>query len=143
MCAQPSRWCKPLVALHHVAKLGHKLGLGVFAGRDRPNLFALSEGRDFRNSAEHLRCCCDLTGFRLRVNDDLDQRLDDKFAQGRPAWDKVGAQLVEDVRPYETAKLRMLNGAHSMLAYVGLAHGQRADMLAADQLGQVAMLLLG
>ena len=28
-----------------------------------------------------------------------------------------------DVRPYETAKLRMLNGAHSLLAYVGLAHG--------------------
>ncbi len=49
--------------------------------------------------------------------------IEDKFAAGRPAWDKVGAQLVEDVRPYETAKLRMLNGAHSMLAYVGLAHG--------------------
>ncbi len=49
--------------------------------------------------------------------------IEDKFARGRPAWDKVGAQLVEDVRPYETAKLRMLNGAHSMLAYVGLAHG--------------------
>lgn len=49
--------------------------------------------------------------------------IEDKFARGRPAWDAVGAQLVEDVRPYETAKLRMLNGAHSMLAYVGLAHG--------------------
>lgn len=49
--------------------------------------------------------------------------IEDKFANGRPSWDKVGAELVEDVRPYETAKLRMLNGAHSMLAYVGLAHG--------------------
>jgi fructuronate reductase len=49
--------------------------------------------------------------------------IEDRFAAGRPAWDKVGAQLVEDVRPYETAKLRMLNGAHSMLAYVGLAQG--------------------
>lgn len=49
--------------------------------------------------------------------------IEDRFANGRPAWDKVGAELVSDVRPYETAKLRMLNGAHSMLAYVGLAHG--------------------
>ena len=49
--------------------------------------------------------------------------IEDRFANGRPLWDKVGAQLVADVRPYETAKLRMLNGAHSLLAYVGLAHG--------------------
>lgn len=49
--------------------------------------------------------------------------IEDSFANGRPAWDKVGAQSVADVRPYETAKLRMLNGAHSLLAYVGLSHG--------------------
>ncbi len=35
----------------------------------------------------------------------------------------MGAQLVADVAPYETAKLRMLNGAHSALAYLGLQHG--------------------
>ncbi len=49
--------------------------------------------------------------------------IEDRFAAGRPAWDKVGAQLVSDVAPYETAKLRMLNGAHSALAYLGLAQG--------------------
>ncbi|MEJ5976877.1 mannitol dehydrogenase family protein [Novosphingobium sp. PS1R-30] len=49
--------------------------------------------------------------------------IEDRFAQGRPAWDKVGAQLVADVAPYETAKLRMLNGAHSALAYLGLGRG--------------------
>jgi fructuronate reductase len=49
--------------------------------------------------------------------------IEDRFANGRPAWDKVGAELVDDVRPYETAKLRMLNGAHSLLAYCGLARG--------------------
>lgn len=49
--------------------------------------------------------------------------IEDSFANGRPAWDKVGAQFVADVRPYETAKLRMLNGAHSLLAYVGLLQG--------------------
>jgi fructuronate reductase len=49
--------------------------------------------------------------------------IEDRFAAGRPAWEKVGAQLVNDVTPYETAKLRMLNGAHSALAYLGLARG--------------------
>lgn len=49
--------------------------------------------------------------------------IEDRFAAGRPAWEKVGAQLVSDVAPYETAKLRMLNGAHSALAYLGLARG--------------------
>lgn len=49
--------------------------------------------------------------------------IEDRFATPRPGWDRVGAELVSDVRPYETAKLRMLNGAHSALAYLGLAAG--------------------
>ncbi len=49
--------------------------------------------------------------------------IEDRFAGPRPSWDKVGAQLVGDVAPYETAKLRMLNGAHSALAYLGLERG--------------------
>jgi fructuronate reductase len=49
--------------------------------------------------------------------------IEDKFAGPRPRWEAVGAELVADVAPYETAKLRMLNGAHSALAYIGLAHG--------------------
>lgn len=49
--------------------------------------------------------------------------IEDRFAGPRPRWEAVGAELVGDVRSYETAKLRMLNGAHSLLAYVGLARG--------------------
>ncbi len=49
--------------------------------------------------------------------------IEDRFAGPRPAWEKVGAELVSDVAPYETAKLRMLNGAHSALAYLGLERG--------------------
>lgn len=49
--------------------------------------------------------------------------IEDRFANGRPRWELGGAQLVSDVAPYETAKLRMLNGAHSALAYLGLARG--------------------
>lgn len=49
--------------------------------------------------------------------------IEDRFAGPRPGWEKVGAQLVAEVAPFETAKLRMLNGAHSLLAYAGLKHG--------------------
>jgi fructuronate reductase len=49
--------------------------------------------------------------------------IEDRFAQGRPAWDRAGAELVEDVGPYETLKLRVLNGSHSALAYLGLLAG--------------------
>ena len=46
--------------------------------------------------------------------------IEDRFVGPRPKWQAGGAQFVRDVRPFETAKLRMLNGAHSALAYVGL-----------------------
>ncbi|RTG56307.1 mannitol dehydrogenase family protein [Serratia marcescens] len=51
--------------------------------------------------------------------------IEDRFPQGRPAWDKVGAELVSDVLPYEEMKLRMLNGSHSFLAYLGYLGGYR------------------
>ncbi|QYE33882.1 mannitol dehydrogenase family protein [Polymorphobacter sp. PAMC 29334] len=47
----------------------------------------------------------------------------DRFAGDRPRWEAGGAEFVTDVAPYEIAKLRMLNGAHSALAYLGLARG--------------------
>ncbi len=49
--------------------------------------------------------------------------IEDRFAGPRPTWERSGAQLVADVAPFEAAKLRMLNGAHSALAYCGLAAG--------------------
>lgn len=49
--------------------------------------------------------------------------IEDRFAGPRPRWEVAGAELVSDVAPYEKAKLRMLNGAHSLLAYCGLARG--------------------
>ena len=49
--------------------------------------------------------------------------VEDRFPQGRPAWDAVGAQLVDDVMPFELAKLRMLNGTHSTLAYLSMLGG--------------------
>lgn len=49
--------------------------------------------------------------------------VEDKFADGRPAWEKVGVLLVEDVRVFEKIKLRLLNGAHSTMAYTGYLSG--------------------
>ncbi len=49
--------------------------------------------------------------------------IEDRFAGPRPRWEAGGAQFVADVGPYETAKLRLLNGAHSALAYLGLERG--------------------
>jgi len=49
--------------------------------------------------------------------------VEDCFPQGRPAWEQVGVQMVEDVRPFEAMKLRMLNGSHSFLAYLGYLAG--------------------
>ena len=49
--------------------------------------------------------------------------IEDRFAGPRPRWEAGGAQFVQDVRPFELAKLRLLNGSHSTLAYVGLGLG--------------------
>lgn len=49
--------------------------------------------------------------------------IEDNFVTNRPCWDTVGAQFVSDVRPYEEMKLRMLNGSHSFLAYLGYLAG--------------------
>ncbi|MEZ0169971.1 mannitol dehydrogenase family protein [Microvirga sp. TS319] len=58
--------------------------------------------------------------------------VEDRFPQGRPAWEKSGAQFVADVEPYEHMKLRLLNGSHSTLAYLGYLAGYEtvADTMA-------------
>ena len=49
--------------------------------------------------------------------------IEDRFAGPRPTWEAGGAQFVVDVEPFETAKLRILNGTHSALAYLGIERG--------------------
>ncbi|SOH95535.1 fructuronate reductase [Monaibacterium marinum] len=51
--------------------------------------------------------------------------IEDDFAGPRPDWENVGAELVPDVAPFEKRKLRLLNAAHSWLAYAGLLAGHR------------------
>jgi fructuronate reductase len=45
--------------------------------------------------------------------------IEDRFAGPRPEFEAVGVQVVADVAPFSRAKLRLLNGAHSAMAYLG------------------------
>ena len=45
--------------------------------------------------------------------------LEDTFSLGRPAFEKVGAEFVADVTPFEYMKIRILNGGHAVIAYAG------------------------
>ncbi|MFC7396022.1 mannitol dehydrogenase family protein [Chelatococcus sp. GCM10030263] len=58
--------------------------------------------------------------------------IEDHFVAGRPAWETVGATIVGDVAPYEAMKLRLLNGSHSAIAYLGYlaSHETVADAMA-------------
>ena len=49
--------------------------------------------------------------------------IEDNFVTDRPNWNEVGAEFVDNVVPYEEMKLRMLNGSHSFLAYLGYLAG--------------------
>lgn len=49
--------------------------------------------------------------------------IEDHFAAGRPALERVGVEFVADVAPYEEAKIRILNASHSAIAWAGVLKG--------------------
>jgi D-arabinitol 4-dehydrogenase len=49
--------------------------------------------------------------------------IEDKFCNGRPDWERVGVEMVDSVAPYEEAKIRILNAAHSAIAWGGTLRG--------------------
>jgi mannitol 2-dehydrogenase len=51
--------------------------------------------------------------------------LEDRFADGRPPLEQAGVQVVDDVRPYELMKLRLLNASHQALCYLAYLSGYR------------------
>ncbi len=57
--------------------------------------------------------------------------IENDFAAGAPDWPAAGARLVDDIRPFEAIKLRLLNAAHSAIAYTGLLAGREtvADVM--------------
>jgi D-arabinitol 4-dehydrogenase len=49
--------------------------------------------------------------------------IEDRFAAGRPEWERVGVEMTGDVQPYEEAKIRILNASHSAIAWAGTLRG--------------------
>jgi len=49
--------------------------------------------------------------------------IEDRFAGGRPAWEAGGAVFTDEVGAYEQLKVRLLNGTHSLIAYLGALRG--------------------
>ena len=49
--------------------------------------------------------------------------VEENFIAGRPAWEKVGVEMVDSVTPYEEAKIRILNASHSCIAWAGTLRG--------------------
>jgi len=49
--------------------------------------------------------------------------VEDHFSDGRPPLEQVGVQFVDNVTPYETMKIRLLNAGHSVLGIPGAIHG--------------------
>ena len=80
-----------------------------------------------RTSAADLLAAQALTGLRDEVpvpcEDFTQWVVEDRFAAGRPDWEAVGVQMVDDVRPYEVMKLRLLNAGHQTIAYAGALLG--------------------
>ncbi|WP_235875751.1 mannitol dehydrogenase family protein [Saccharopolyspora terrae] len=62
------------------------------------------------------------------------------FAAGRPRWERRGARFVDDIDVYASRKLWFLNGAHTLLAYAGLARGHRTIRDAVND-GRLAALV--
>jgi D-arabinitol 4-dehydrogenase len=49
--------------------------------------------------------------------------IEDKFASDFPDLTKVGVVITKDIEPYEETKIRILNGGHTSLAYLGALSG--------------------
>ena len=61
--------------------------------------------------------------------------IEDRFIAGRPEWELAGAVFVSNAKPFEQAKLRLLNGSHSLIAYLGQLSGyQHVHEVVSDKL---------
>lgn len=70
--------------------------------------------------------------------------LEDNFIAGRPAWEAGGAIFTDDVAGYEQLKVRLLNGTHSLIAYLGALSGAATipDSTALDYVENAARAIL-
>ena len=70
--------------------------------------------------------------------------IEDLPAMGDADWQSVGVTLAKDVGVYDRAKLRLVNGPHSTLTYIGLLRGHEtvADAMRDEQLAQFVEWLM-
>ncbi|MER9595466.1 mannitol dehydrogenase family protein [Mesorhizobium sp. M0244] len=70
--------------------------------------------------------------------------IEQKFAGRVPRWDLVGASFVDDVTPFEHLKMRVLNGAQTTLATLGVlaGHEHTSDAIADPLLGTFVRRML-
>jgi len=59
--------------------------------------------------------------------------IEDHFAAGRPRFEHSGVTFSDDVAGWEQMKLRLLNAAHSVIAYVGMLAGWQTVAEAVSQ----------
>lgn len=70
--------------------------------------------------------------------------IEDRFAAGRPAWEAGGAVFTDEVGRYEDLKVRLLNGTHSLIAYLGALRGIEmiSEAIAAPEIEAAARAVL-
>lgn len=90
---------------------------------------------------EDIAALADLVGVEdramVRTEPFFQWVVEDRFAGPRPELEAAGVQLTREVAPWETAKLRLLNGAHSAMAYLGgLAGIETVDAFVAEPWGE-------
>ena len=70
--------------------------------------------------------------------------IEDVPAMRDADWQSVGVTLAKDVGVYDRAKLRLVNGPHSTLTYLGLLRGHEsvADAMRDEQLARFVELLM-
>ena len=80
-----------------------------------------------RATAEDLAAVLEDTGINdvaaVTTEPFIEWVLAGEFKNGRPAWDAAGARFTDDITPFETRKLWLLNGSHSLMAYAATILG--------------------
>lgn len=66
--------------------------------------------------------------------------IENDFSGARPEWERGGATFVADVAPYEEMKLRLLNGSHSAIAYLGCLAGLKSTPETMDAPAMAALI---
>jgi len=99
-------------------------------------------------TAEDIEAAAQTIGVRdeamVKAEPFLQWVIEDNFCTERPFWEAGGALLVDQVRPYEIAKLQLLNGPHSALAYLGYLAGHEliSDAMKSPDFAAYARLLM-